>query len=331
MSCALLTTQGTEAMKHMNTTVLNVLNENFIIPEDLQSSTPCLTKSELYWSPALDIDMDDDEWVRMSRDEQVAALEAKTRAEEAAVDACMDCPLMMSCRKWALEQGQSVHGVVGGLTQEERGGHVTRVTISDPTDRGPQGQVRDDLIERWVNAGITNRVIAERLGCNIRTVERRRAGMAKGKIVRYTERANGSESVSPAILAVTASNAAPAQARDAAQASLQPGRVSPETAAVYDALLDGGLRDRTEIVTIALPHVDKATALKTAPSGRKYADVEAKIAVGARKFIMNRIDIAVRRGRIQAITTDQGKVLICLSPDTAASWSAHRTGAGVAA
>jgi hypothetical protein len=296
----------------------------FTIPDGMGNQIPCQINPDLYSDPALDIDIDDDDWVRLSRDEQVARLEAKNIVEQAAVDSCMDCPLMLQCREWGQRMGANVFGVVGGLTMEERSETTVAVSLLDPTERGPQGQVRDDLIERWVAAGISNRVIAERLGCNVRTVERRRAGLASGKTIRYgTAPQVELPTVSPAVLAASAASAAPVQAKDAAQATLQPQRVSPETAAVFDALMDGALRDRAEIVNLAIAHVDRSIALKTAPNGRAYADNDAKIAVGARKFIMNRIDIAVRRGRIQLVTTDN-KVLICLSPETAAAWSAHR-------
>lgn len=302
----------------------------FVIPDDLVNKVPCQTQPNLYTDHALDIDIDDDEWVRISRDEQYARLAAKQAAEARAVAACGTCPLLDKCRTWALEMGENVFGVAGGLTHEERSGAPVQEIVFDPTARGPLGQVRDDLIERWVAAGLSNKVIAERLGCNVRTVERRRAGLANGTIRRFDANGVKARRAETADLTAMASSITSAAAMSAegketaASNDLLPSRISEETAAIYDSLIDGGLRDRSEIVNNAIPYVDRATALSTAPSDRAYEDEEAKVAVGARKFLMNRVDIAVRRGRIQALKTESGKVLICLEPNTAAAWRQYR-------
>ena len=47
-------------------------------------------------------------------------------------------------------------------------------------------------------------------------------------------------------------------------------------------------------------------------------------AVIARKFLMNRIDIAVRRGRLISMTTDSGKTLICMEESAAKTWRQHK-------
>jgi hypothetical protein len=218
-----------------------------------------------------------------------------------------------------------VFGVAGGLTHEERSGSQVREVIADPTVRGPLGQVRDDLIERWAAAGLSNKVIAERLGCNVRTVERRKAGLASGTVRRYTTTeaaSNGGQVL--ADLATSATGLAPiAEPKDAAANALQPHRISTETAAIFDALMDGGLRDRSEIIDLAIAYVDPKVALATAPGDREYPDQAAKARVGARKFLMNRVDIAIRRGRIQLVKTD-AKTLICLEPASAATWREYR-------
>lgn len=300
----------------------------FQIPEGLTARIPCQSQPHLFWDKALDIDIEDDEWVRLESAEQYARLQAKQSAEAKAVAACGTCPLLDECRSWALAAKDTVYGVVGGLTQEERtGGNTVREIVTDPTLRGPLGQVRDDLIERWSKAGLSNKAIAERLGCNVRTVERRKAGLLNGRTRKFGAPASSDPQVAElSTLTVAVTGRAPVAApKDAAANALQPQRVSPETAAIFDALMDGGLRDRSTIIEQVIPFVDKETALKTAPAGREYSDEEVQIAVGARKFLMNRIDIAVRRGRIQSITTDS-KVLICLDATTAASWRAYRSG-----
>lgn len=297
----------------------------FPIPDGLTAQIPCQTQAHLFWDKALDIDIEDDEWVRLQSSEQYARLQAKQAAEAKAVAACGTCPLLDACRTWASEAKDTVYGVVGGLTQEERtGSNTVREIVTDPTLRGPLGQVRDDLIERWTKAGLSNKAIAERLGCNVRTVERRKAGMLNGKTRKFatTGQHNQVAELSALTIAVTGSASA-APAKDAAANALQPQRVSEETAAIFDALIDGGLRDRSDILDQVVPLVDRDTALKTAPAGREYADEDTQFQVGARKFLMNRVDIAIRRGRIQAITTDS-RVLICLEPSTAAAWRDYR-------
>lgn len=304
----------------------------FTIPEHLLSSTPCQVTPDLYTTPALDIDIDDDEWVRLSRDEQYGQLAAKQAAEAAAVAACGTCPLLDACRTWATEMGDRVFGVAGGLTHEERSGSSSRVVIADPTVRGPLGQVRDDLIERWTAAGLSNKQIAERLGCNVRTVERRKAGMAAGTARRFGVAADLAPAAPPVLadLATQTQGLAPVvEAKDAAAGTLIPQRVSAETAVIFDALLDGALRDRSEIVDLAVDSVDEAVALATAPNDRVYPDRATQVRIGARKFLMNRVDIAIRRGRIQLVKTDAGKSLICLEPGTAATWREYRSAASV--
>jgi hypothetical protein len=301
----------------------------FVIPDDLVNQVPCQTQTNLYTDNALDIDIDDDEWVRLSRDEQYGRLTAKQAAEARAVAACGTCPLLDQCRTWALGMGENVFGVAGGLTYEERSGNPAQEIVFDPTTRGPLGQVRDDLIERWAAAGLSNKTIAERLGCNVRTVERRKAGLANGNTRRFdagTTKTRTAETADlSAIASSTTSAAATADNREtAAYNDLLPARISEETAAIYDALIDGGLRDRSDIVAAAVPYVDRKTALATAPSDRTYEDEDAQATVGARKFLMNRVDIAVRRGRIQSLKTEAGKVLICLEPNTASAWREYR-------
>ena len=66
----------------------------FVIPDDLVNQVPCQTQTNLYTDNALDIDIDDDEWVRLSRDEQYGRLTAKQAAEARAVAACGTCPLL---------------------------------------------------------------------------------------------------------------------------------------------------------------------------------------------------------------------------------------------
>lgn len=305
-------------------------NSLFVIPEEMMNRVPCQTSPELYEDSALDVDFDDDDFVLLSRNDQLGRLAAKEQAEARAVSACQACPMVTACKEWATNMGQDVFGVVGGLTQAERPNHVNIAPITDYTERGPLGQVRDDLIERWAAAGIPNKQIAERLGCNVRTVERRRAGMAAGKIVPFnpeevqTPKARVTVPASAGAVTATKLAVLAPNPETAAKIPLLVQRVTEETAAIYDALADGRFHDRAEIIEAAIPYVEKALALKTAPKGRKYADEAAQVAVGARKFILNRLDIAIRRGRIQSVSSDSGRVLVCLEPETAKTWTGHR-------
>ncbi len=309
---------------------MNDITENFIVPDSMADKVACVTLPQLYTTLALDIDLDDAEWINLSRDEQFERLAAKELAETQAKKACFACPLIAECAEWANKMGQDVFGVVGGTTAEERPNHKNIPYLTDYTERGPLGQVRDDLIERWSKAGLPNRTIAERLGCNVRTVERRKAGLAAGTTIPFNPEATPVKStvettrawttpISRDDLKVLATNP-----ETAAKIPLLVQRVTSETAAIYDALTDGRFHDRSEVIDTAIGAVDLNQALRTAPSGRKYADEETRIAVGARKFLMNRIDIAIRRGRIQSVTSDNGRVLICLEKETAATWETHR-------
>lgn len=325
--------------------MLNIDSANafFNIPEDLIGKTPCQASPILYEDPALEIDLDDAEWLTLSGQEQHAKLEAKRRAEENAIAACNTCPLLEACREWAMEVGDGVFGVVGGTTLEQRIGIASTKIPVDTRLRGPLGQVRDDLIEEWTNQGISNRVIAQRLGCNIRTVERRKAKLAAGTAKRFDgssaslENHLADNSILPvgvsfsgtAIRDMVSSEAQLSNVDnrlDVASNNLIPSRVSAETAIIFDLLIDGGLRDRNSVIDAVIPTIDRQVALDSAPDGRLYEDDAAKIAVGARKFIMNRIDIAVRRGRIVSMKTESGKILICLEKKVASIWRAYRSG-----
>lgn len=296
----------------------------FTIPDSELHDVPCQIAPQLYTNPALDIDVDEDDWILADLDTQQQRLDAKERAEATAVAACHGCPMLTQCRNWALTMGQDVFGVAGGLTQAERPNHTQVVAVTDYTARGPQGQVRDDLIDRWVKAGISNKQIAERLGCNVRTVERRRAGLSAGNILIFDPEA--ALAGTPETPADNVTSIAGAALATAAKVALIPQRVTPETAAIFDALLDGRLHDRDDVIAAATPLVDRVTALATAPKGRSYASSDAQAIVGARKFVLNRVDIAVRRGRIRVVK-DLDSVQVCLSPETATVWRSYRNAA----
>jgi hypothetical protein len=292
----------------------------FAIPEDMLGKTPCQVSPIIYEDPALDISLDDSEWLALDSAEQKARLDAKRAAEELAISACNTCPLLAQCKDWAMKMQENVFGVVGGTTIEQRSNNVVVREVVNAQERGPRGRVRDDLIIQWAEAGASNKVIASRLGCNVRTVERRR--------LRLAEEAAAKDSLFvPVINDLGVAGSVTIEDRDgtAAAKDLAPNRVSPETALIFDALMDGALRDREQIINSLIPFVSEEVALSTAPMGRSYDSFDAQVKVGARKFLMNRIDIAVRRGRLISMSTEAGKTLICMEESAARTWRAHKT------
>lgn len=112
---------------------------------------------------------------------------SKKAAEDACVDVCLGCPLMVICDELALAsegRGVSIAGVVGGRTEAERrriakgkgASHAAAVANSRiaPGDRGPRNQIDDDRVLRLSRAGKTAEQIARDLSCNPRTVSRAR-------------------------------------------------------------------------------------------------------------------------------------------------------------
>lgn len=292
----------------------------FAIPEDMMGKTPCQVSPIIYEDPALDISLDDAEWLALDSAEQKARLDAKRAAEELAIAACNTCPLLEQCKDWAMKMQENVFGVVGGTTIEQRSNNVVIREVINAKERGPRGRVRDDLILQWAEAGTSNKVIASRLGCNVRTVERRR--------VRLAEEAAAKDNLFvPVIENLGVSGFVIVEDRDitAAAKDLAPNRVSPETALIFDALMDGALRDREQIIKSLIPFISEEVALSTAPMGRSYASFDLQVKVGARKFLMNRIDIAVRRGRLISMNTDSGKTLICMEESAAQTWRSYKS------
>lgn len=299
----------------------------FRIPEDMIGKTPCQTSPILYEDSALDIDLDDSEWLSLDSEEQQNRLSAKKTAEAAAVSACNTCPLLESCKAWAMQVGSEVFGVVGGTTTEERLGITVSRVVVDTKQRGPQGQVRDDLISKWSTEGLSNKHIADRLGCTTRTVERRKVKLVDGTGQRFDGRVSTHALAN--LIPVEAGSDLLTNRINIATSELDVSRVSAETALIYDLLVDGGLRDRNSVIDAVIPTIDVSIALTSAPEARIYQDESTKVNVGARKFVMNRIDIAVRRGRVLIMKTESGKTLISMEPSAAQTWQGYREASSV--
>jgi hypothetical protein len=285
-----------------------------VIPENMESSVPCLTKSNLFHDAALDVDKDDEEWTKLSPEEQSYAEQAQTIAIAKAEDACMDCPIFVKCKAWITDLEKDpekwVSGVVAGQSEEKR---------HKQTARGSKGEIRGDLVANWSALGFNKNEIADKLDASTRTVERQLAKLKEGSIVQYPQ--DGSDTIGlviPISLKVKT-------AERIAITPLQPGRINSASIALFDALIDGAQKDRDEIVDSILYSVDRPTALAKAPGGnRVYDDEEDQFKTGARKFIMNRVMILTRSGRIIQATTPTGRILISLDPESAAVWREFR-------
>lgn len=297
----------------------------FTIPEELDQKVPCQQNPELYDDPALDIDLDEAEWVALSGENQRIRLRAKANAEQRAIAACNTCPLLEQCRNWALNSGVEVYGVVGGTTPEERKRTSSRRVIDDPGSARRSKSERDEIIAELMDAAVPNKTIAERLGCSVRTIERRKAAIRSMRANRPVASAQEENtSVAVMISASTDVEVVDRDSGDGAVNDLIPSRVTPETAALFDALADGSVRDRSSLVESLLGVVSQEQALNTVPKDREYDTHEAKIAAGARKFLMNRLDISMRRGRVRFMRTSSGDILVGLDEQTAQIWNAFR-------
>lgn len=293
--------------------------EIFIVPEQYVQSTPCLVNSAIYTDKAFNIDIHDESWIGFTIGGQNKLLKEKSAAEVRAKAACQSCPVLSLCDEADNKMVSKAFGVVAGKTYEERTN--TEVIIEESIPRGPMGQVRDDLIERWTELGLSNTIIAQRLKCHPRTVERRKAGLASGSSVRYNGEANNNSVASRNELFSNLSAVGrPKVPKRVADSPLQPSRVTSETAFIYNTLIDGVFHDRSAVLDSALSYVDRQTAYNRAPKDRSYASEDARVKIGARKFLMNRIDIAVRSGRINEVTTKSGVKLISLEANTLKVW-----------
>lgn len=292
------------------------------IPEEYVLQTPCLTNSSIFTDPALDVDIDDESWTALSRAEQDERLEAKEAAENRAKSACRLCPRQVfeACEKNDQESEIKAFGVLAGKTYEERM-NPGLVLADEHLARDARGQASDDTIVYWRSNGASNHIIAKRLGVTSRTVERRFAAIA-AKPSLITKYSGVSKSSAKSTVKTDVSKVK--VARRAAANPLQPGRVTRESAALYDLLLDGEFRDRSEVIDALIDNVERDDAFSRAPKDREYADEEVRIRIGARKFLMNRIDIAVRAGRILEAKNASGKKIIALEPSTIRVWNAWR-------
>lgn len=95
--------------------------------------TPCRVNIDIYDSPYLTA-FDPDDYIEDYDGSEAPTPEeihlaqfkhniAQKNAEKAAIDLCQTCPIRLQCASWVLsteEEGESVYGVVGGMTELDR-------------------------------------------------------------------------------------------------------------------------------------------------------------------------------------------------------------------
>lgn len=213
-----------------------LLTDTLKVPDEYAATLPCVLRGDLFTDDRLDYDYFDDDWRALPLEEQRAHLQAKQVVEALCVAECAKCPIIDQCREWA--KSTRVHGVAGGLTEEQRHGY------------------------------------------------RRNAA--------------------PAAPATTS--------RRASRTPVDMERLSPETRAMYEYLAAAGVPcRRDDVIAAAMEHVDDETALHWG----RYAkgDEDKQRAAGRRKFLLNRLDIATRRGRISTTKAD-GAIMVSLARST---------------
>lgn len=158
-------------------------------------SPACWENQNLFSASALDYDPSDDAHAHLDLIGHTILAARKAAAEEAAVDVCFGCPLMLACESQDIEhtsntRNQFIPGVIGGRTEAERkarraGESTPAVTVTTsvpnpqiaPGDRGPRNQVDDNLVASLTRMGKTSEEIATVIGCSARTVSRARGRM----------------------------------------------------------------------------------------------------------------------------------------------------------
>lgn len=265
------------------------------VPREHADSLPCVLRADLFTDPLLDVGLDDETFVALPSAEQHAQVAKKQALERECVLACQACPIVQQCREWALRT--HVHGVAGAMTERERAvanGLPTPDRILEVTSADEQVALRDEQIYRMTVAGYPTAVIAQSLGVNERTVQRRRKEIREhGFRARRTAASDAPQAkaageasrreVEPHEMTVTTIGGR----RPARSSSVNTGRVSDLTTAIYRHLA-GGLAVNRDDVIEAVEHL-----VNPEQAARRNG--------GARQVVLNRIRIAVREGRIHSV------------------------------
>jgi AraC-like DNA-binding protein len=266
---------------------------NFHIPEN--TPVPCITNPQVFFHNDLEVDTQSPEWRTSTLNQKAARITAQEAAEREAVNLCIVCPLFTECNQWAQGTHSSIFGVVGGLVPEERRTPNTAIYVLD-NERDHRGRVRVDVVHRLLRLGKTHQQIADDLNCSSRTIARISQ--------QQPQKSNLEEIAAPS----------PVQREHKkATKTIDTSALTHETQRIYEYLTHGQWNAREELLTELLNIVPQEAAHKFAPPNRFYSSETDRYKAGARRFLLNRLDIAQRRGRIIKHTTEDGEVMIRVS------------------
>lgn len=220
------------------------------------SQPACWTAENLvkFSSPALDYSPTNPDYRHLSVKDHARNAVAKWKAERDCVLTCLSCPLLEQCQQIDMEnmaKGEIASGVMGARPEEVRRNpskvkplglrayvesvvaivrgeakaprqiqdttHTANADIA-PGDRGPRGQINDELVRRMVISGRTGDQIAADLGCDPRSVSRakKRLGLTRNC------RTNTEASTAATITATTTGATPPVRTPASSPAQPQP-------------------------------------------------------------------------------------------------------------
>lgn len=277
-----------------------------------------------FHNPALDYDADSEDFQDLSTAEHAAMAAERIQAESICVDACLDCPLMVACGKWAVEN--AVAGVAGGYTEQERRairdakGIQVRAGLSSAEmllgTRGPRNQVDDGVVAQLTDQGMDARTIAYRLNCAERTVVRSRDRIRRGTASHQAAATRTNcpgVSTTPATAATVDPDVYPTDLPAPRSAVTTRSTFHPSMQTIFDCLADGAWHDREELLTKGVLFVtdDEAKAWWFQINSKKVAGSDERvlnpakadtpeatqISVGARDKVMNSLSASHRTQR----------------------------------
>ena len=199
----------------------------------------------VFANPAIDYSPTSDEYAHLTVKEHMRKAVEKWRAERDAVRLCGQCPLLVECQtldRRDIAAHKIISGVVGGRPEavrrnpEEvqvlplrayvesvaaivRGEQKAPKQISEKVttenaaiadgDRGPRGQINDDLVRVLVAEGRTGAQIAHQLGCDPRSVSRAKKRMGLTRNCQPAENVASDSAPKAAAATKTATQATP--------------------------------------------------------------------------------------------------------------------------
>lgn len=261
----------------------------------------CRDYTEVFADPALEYSPNSPEFANLTPQDHAEKAVARREAEDAAIDVCMGCPLMLACEQYALQN--AVYGVAGGRTAAERhaisaSSYVSTTETSDNVrERSLRNRVNDEAVAVYTRQGWTNQRIAEHLECTTRTVARSRARMRK------IEEQAAESAVTEAVVETTVAPAieAPAPAAavvvDITPPAHNRSRISPAMQVIHQILADGLWHDREDLLAEGVSFVPDEEALRwyarRNPEDNTSSRVE-RISRGARSIVDNALSASAR-------------------------------------